>query len=291
MTTLAIIREMALTADINAQMPNVPNAPGVNITALKQADPDPMFVTLPIAQVGMISENGILYDQSLIKQISDQIIDKRPEGIMGHIAEEDRATKYPVPDLYWIGAMQVGDKLFGKAYVSPGPARDHMRRTQATGGRIATSIYGRGIYETANASGKALRRIAKLNLEQVDLAPPDRASLKINGGKQYALTAEMENDASNPAETRDQAYDQLIAKFSDDIREITGGYTPKALINLKEMSREEMIERAFEITAELGIVQPYQPIAEQVEDNAELSDREKMLARAADIAIEFGVNR
>jgi len=171
--------------EFSGTFPDVPYAAGVDSAALTADDANPLFVTLPIAQVGAESRNGLLYDDALVGQLEQQINAKRPGGIMGHISEKDRSTAFPVPDVYWVGAARHEDMLWGKGYVPPGKARDYIRRQKAIGGQIATSIYGGGAFET---NGQGARRLAKFNLESLDLAPPDRAALQME--RPFAVTSE-----------------------------------------------------------------------------------------------------
>ena len=73
-----IIREYTI-GEFRGDFPNVPTADGVDLEALSELDPEPLFVTLPVVpKVGSVSTNGLLYDERLLDDIEEQINAKRP---------------------------------------------------------------------------------------------------------------------------------------------------------------------------------------------------------------------
>lgn len=204
------IREF-VTGEFKGDFPEVPPAPGVDLDALKDSDPDPFFVTLPVARVDEVSNNGLVYDEPLVESIISQINDEHPTGIMGHLRDEDRASAYPVPDAYWVGALRVGNTAWAKAYIPPGQARDTLRRKKAVGGKAATSIYGPPGRRVLMGNGRW--RADGFKLESLDLAPYERAALKLGGA--FAVTAEMESQRmTDPEEDTDMASrDEIIAEL------------------------------------------------------------------------------
>jgi hypothetical protein len=163
--------------ELRGDYPDVPFAAGVDREALTAGDDDPMFLTLPIGQAGATSGNGRHYDEEWIRELERQTVEGRPVGTMGHIAPGDRATAFPPEAIHWVGAARQGELLWGKGYVPPGPARERIRRYKATGAKIATSIdaFAEGVYDAAL---KAYRMAAKsLRLNQIDIAPADRAGI------------------------------------------------------------------------------------------------------------------
>ncbi len=203
--TKTVVFEYAL-GTFAGTFPQVPTAAGVDMDALRQTDTDPMFVTLPIVpEVGATSRNGLLYDEALADSIVKQINDKRPEGIFGHLRDEERSSSYPEPAAIWVGAMRDGSTVWAKALVTDPRAKDRIRRLKATGGQIATSIYGKGRYEQTSKAG--VRRLADFDLETLDFAPPARAALQ--NGAQPAITAELEQ--GDPEMTKEELIAELTA--------------------------------------------------------------------------------
>lgn len=192
--------------EFKGDFPNVPISTGVNMDELKSLDPEPMFVTLPvIPKAGAVSKNGLLYDEDLISSVESQINDKRPGGTWGHLKEEERSTAYPIPHAMWVGAKRVGESLWAKAYIAPGPQREHIRRLRAVNGKIATSIYGQGSYEATGDKG--VRRLRNFSLESLDFAPPERAALQY--GVSPIVTSEIQQEG-NP----DMDKQQIIAELT-----------------------------------------------------------------------------
>ncbi len=175
--------------EYKGSVPEVPDAPGIDKQALVADDASPTFVIRPIAQVGRVSKNGILYDQALVDSIREQIITRHPGGIFGHIKEEDRSTAHPQPQAYWIGAKQYGDKLYAKAYIADPERAADIRRKKALGSADGTSIYGPGD-KVAGKDGAFLLR--NFTLESLDFAPVDRASLDM--GREMYISSEMTAD-------------------------------------------------------------------------------------------------
>lgn len=183
------LREFMI-GEFQGRFPEVPIDPKVNLEALTAGDTDPFFVTLPVAQLNRVSGNGLIYDERLVQAIEAQIVGKG--GIMGHLKIEDRDSAFPVEDVDWVGIKREGDTTWGKAYVPPGEAREFIRRVKARGGQLATSIYGPhgGREVLPDGSWKA----KNFRLESLDLAPADRAALKMGG--QFDITAQMETEHS-----------------------------------------------------------------------------------------------
>lgn len=199
-----IIREYVVS-EFRGNFPDIPVAPGVDLAELKALDPDPVFVTLPvIPKVGMVSKNGLLYDDALVSSVEQQINNKRPGGIFGHLKDADRSTAFPIPEGMWLGARREGDQLWAKAYIPPGAAREHIKRLKAVGGQISTSIYGKGDYEPTKQAG--VRRLTNFDLESLDFAPPQRAAL--GHGAVPIVTSEFQQE--NP----DMDKQQLIAELT-----------------------------------------------------------------------------
>lgn len=196
------VQEYAVS-EFRGSFPDVPIAAGVDMDALRAHDTDPVFLTLPIIpQIGATSRNGLLYDETLAASIVAQINEKRPDGIWGHLREDERSTAFPEPAATWIGAVKVDNAVWAKALIS-GPAKERIRRLKATGGQIATSIYGKGDYEPVSAG---VRRLKNFDLESLDFAPPARAALR--NGVQPIVTAETEQETVEVDKT------QIIAELT-----------------------------------------------------------------------------
>lgn len=200
-----ILREY-LVSEFKGDFPQIPNDPRVDMGSLTAGDDKPFFVTLPVARVGETSANGLVYDEELVRAIETQVIGRG--GIMGHLKPEERATAFPVEDVDWVGVQRVGDTTWAKGYIPPGNARQFVHRLIARGGKLATSIYGPMEREPLK-DGRW--RARNFRLEQLDLAPPDRAALKLGGA--VGVTAEIEQpeqEADMP--TKEEILAELTVK-------------------------------------------------------------------------------
>lgn len=199
------IQEYAVS-EFRGNFPDIPTAAGVDLEALRAQDDDLMFVNLPIVpKIGATSRNGLLYDDALADSIVAQINAKRPEGIFGHLKDEDRSTAFPEPAAIWVGATKRDGAVWAKAVITDPAAKARIRRLKATGGQIATSIYGKGAYEPTQTKG--VRRLKDFDLESLDFAPPARAALA--NGAYPVITAETKQE--NPDMNRDQIIAELTA--------------------------------------------------------------------------------
>lgn len=185
---------------------NIEFAPGVDKDALEAGDDKPMYLTLPIGKANVTSGNRRHYDEAFLQELERQTLEYRPVGLMGHLSETERATAFPPEAVHWVGAARVGDTLWGKGYVPPGPVRDRIARYKAQGKAIATSIdaFAEGIWDETL---KATRMIAKtLRLNQIDIAPADRAGISALAAVPI-LTTEM--DAPATVDPQEPVMDKL----------------------------------------------------------------------------------
>lgn len=193
-----------VVAEFRGNFPQIATAQSVQMDALTQGDEDPFFVTLPVAVVGATSENGLHYDEALVSAIGAQMVGRG--GLMGHLDKGDRETAFPIEAVDWIGMLRQGATLWGKGYIPPGEAREYIRRLKARGGQLATSIYGPYAKQTKRDDGSWLAD--GLQLESLDLAPADRAALKLGGD--FNVTAQMDN---NSQEDNEMEKEQILAEL------------------------------------------------------------------------------
>lgn len=218
-----VIREIAY-AEFGGEFPDVPYAPGVDTTELTAGDADPFFITLPIAEVGLVSANNLRYTQEFCDDLVAQINTDKPTGIRGHIKEDDRNSAYPEPAVYWIGAIHDNGKVWAKGYIPPGATREEYRIKKATRASAATSIYGRSVNRMNHGDGTYTPK--KMVLEQVDLAPPKRAAH--GKGYAFAVTRELVNE--------EKTMDKTIQEMTAD--EVIAALNPAVVEQIVEMQRK-----------------------------------------------------
>lgn len=202
--------------ELRGDYPEIAHFEGVDIAELTKGDDDPTFITLPIGKVNSKSGNNRYYDESWIKELERQAVEQRPIGIMGHIKESDVDTAFPSEAVHWVGIKRVNEMLWGKAYVTPGPDRDRIRRYKATNKPLATSIFAhaQGVWDKALG---AYRMVAEtMKLHQIDIGPVDRVGIPALG-RVPLLTAEMQSNQPNEDKQMDklQAINEMTA---DDAR-------------------------------------------------------------------------
>jgi hypothetical protein len=205
--TAEMIRDYVV-GEFRGNYPTIAPDPSVDLSTLTAGDDAPFYVTLPVGEVGKVSSNGLHYDVELVQAIQDQIVGRG--GIMGHIKSEERDTAFPIEAADWIGTARQGDTLWGKAYIPPGAAREYIRRLKARGGQLATSIYGP--YQEKETLPDGTHRIRGLRLESLDLAPADRAALKLGG--QFAVTAQMEQNQETMEANEMPTKEEILAELT-----------------------------------------------------------------------------
>ena len=211
--------DVMVVAELRGSYPNVPISADVDYTALIAGDSEPVFITLPIAKPNVKSGNNRYYDEAFALEVMRQTLESKPIGLMGHLSAAERSTAFPRESLHWVGAARDSDgMIWGKAYLI-GEARERVRRYKASGKSIATSIdaYAAGEWDE---SLKAYRMDAKtLRLNQIDLAPTDRAGVPELSVIPH-LTSEMAE-----LETDSQETEPIMAEKTklEIINEMTAG--------------------------------------------------------------------
>lgn len=192
--------DVLVISELRGAYPNVPIASDVDYEGLIAGDSDPVFITIPIGKANVTSGNGRYYDESWLQELERQTLTNKPIGLMGHMSEGERATAFKPEAIHWVGAIRDGDLLWGKGYVV-GEARDRIRRYKAQGKAIATSIdaFAKGIYDEGL---KAYRMLAdSMRLNQIDIAPADRAGIPDLAAVPILTTEMAEQDETNEEQT------------------------------------------------------------------------------------------
>lgn len=213
-------RDHMVVTEFKGKYPEVKIFDDVDIKELTAGEKNPTYVTLPIGMAGVTSGNKRHYNDAFVKEMENQVIEKKPIGLMGHLNQQERSFAFPAEAVHWIGCKRVNEILWGKGYVPSGEPRERLGRYKATNKKIATSI-------DASADGvwdsklDAYVMIAEtLSLGQIDIAPADRAGIS-NLAAVPLLTTEMieENVRSDkPYEVR-KVEDQMGKE--ETVRELT----------------------------------------------------------------------
>lgn len=188
----------SLVTEMKGDYPDVPLAPGVQFA---DQEDKPFLVTLPLLKVGGQSRNGFTWTQADVQRVQEQIVTKRVEGGVGHVPPDQRANRYDLPRLRWVGATLHGDTLWGKAYVPKyaQDVREFFLDAFRTNAKVGTSVYG--------LRGK--QGLADMTLESIDLGHPDRLGFE-GAGAVPKITSEMEHE-DNP-----MTDNELVAELRQD---------------------------------------------------------------------------
>lgn len=180
-----------IISELNSSV-DVPLSSGIDITVLTAGDENPMFVTLPVIKVGL-SRNKRYYSQEILREIDDQIKATRPGGILGHIGDQERGTRFDIPKVIWVGSLLQGDTLFAKGYIpqSATDLREYLTVAKATGHRVSTSIYGQWPQQFDATNQQHIVGPGG-TLESIDFAPPARAGMDLQA--EVMLTSEMQSN-------------------------------------------------------------------------------------------------
>lgn len=226
--------------------PSVPVRKEINIDELTQGDDDPFFITLKISEVGATSGNGLVHDDPLGETLSRQINEQAAHGIAGHLKDEDRSTAFPMPAVYWLGATRANGATWAKGYIpkTAVKVREHFRIQKATGGKAATSIYGPGTRETLDKQKKTWR-LSDFKLEQLDLAPFERAALPLEGD--FVVTAQMEQEEVDMDRT------QVIAELTaNDVKDLPEAVISAIVKQYQEKEGEQALTKELQGKVDAG---------------------------------------
>lgn len=181
-------------ASFAAGFPDIPVAE----TVLSELGSNPMFVTLPIGRVNTTSRNGRKYPREAVAQIVDAVNNDKAIGQKGHLRDDERAYRFDIPPLMWVGAtLEADGTAWAKAYVmeSAPDVREYIRVAKINNAKIGTSIYGTAVIGDDGT-------VSDLQIESIDLAHPGRLGVEMAGAvptvTQETITPVGGADADHP---------------------------------------------------------------------------------------------
>lgn len=183
-------------ADMKAFAEAIPIYDSVDRDLLYQGDAAPFHIVLDIAQEGAISANGLLYDAELMQAMEDQL--PGLGGLRGHMAEGDYSA-FPIEVIDWVGHERVGDTLYAKGYIAPGPDREAIRRMIARKAEMRTSLDVQAFQEMVDQK-KGIYRLKEIDFFTIDLVHGKKAALRKNQSGQAYITRETEIQEKTMAE-------------------------------------------------------------------------------------------
>lgn len=257
---------------------DIPLAKGINLDDLKSGDTDPMFVVVRVLSE-TVSRNGNAYTREVLESVRDQIMEKKPDGFLGHLDDTERATKFPDPQTIWIGAKIVTDnsgqaQLIAKGYVLPGAKiRTYLNKSAKAGKQVSVSIYGQ-------ASRRFIRdkkhyEIDSFNLESIDWARSGAQG--VENANLLAITSEsMKTRAEIIASATRSELDELNPELVSEIQEEAKG---EVISEMKKEATPQPSKEATEAMQTLGEMKaklgdnPLEAVAEMQNDLSFASSR------------------
>jgi hypothetical protein len=244
------VREIRIH-EMSGKYPTVDTYPSVDTGLLTQGDANPFYLVLPIARSGETSSNHLDYDEALVESVAEQL--QGLGGIRGHIPEDQASTAFPIEDVDWVGHLRQGNTLWAKGYIPPGETREYIRRIKARNGKLSTSIYGTGLVGETSKGG---RRLIDFSLQQVDLAPAKKASLKLGGD--FAIVSEMTNGEQTMPITKEvlaelsvsDLYDLLDEGMADQIAQMYAKKKNKKVVAAEMVADPERVAEFDTVTTE-----------------------------------------
>lgn len=207
---------------------DIPLAKGIDLEDLKAGDKNPMFVVVRVLSE-TVSRNGNAYTREVLESVRDQIMEKKPDGFLGHLDEDERATKFPDPQTIWIGAKLTTDnsgqaQLIAKGYVLPGAnIRTYLSKSAKAGKQVSVSVYGQASRRFIRS--KKHYEIDTFNLESIDWA---------RSGAQGVENANLLAITSESMKTRK---DIIASATKDELVELN----PDVVSEIAEEAKEEVI--------------------------------------------------
>lgn len=166
--------------EMRGTFPDIPLPPDIDRKALGD---DAFFVTLPLARIGARSRNGRTYTRAAVEQFVAQINAMRPEGMWGHLPDDQVDTRYDPPAIRWLAATIDADGVaWGKGLPLNAITREYYRLAKATNARVGTSLVA-----WASMEGD---QVMSLELLTVDLADPARVGVPLTASP-VNITNEM----------------------------------------------------------------------------------------------------
>lgn len=189
---------------------DIPMAPGVDLTALKAGDEDPLEVVVEVP-AGR-SKRGWNYTPEAIQAIVKHVQEKTLSGFLGHQKPEDVESEFKPPVTHWVGASWKEGKAYFRGVVDAA-AKDLKRWIRAK--RInQVSIFG--VPKLAKIAGET--QVIDYMPMSIDWTPLDRAGMPTR----IVATGEMDQIIGGG---KDLNFQELIAMLKKMLngREVTMG--------------------------------------------------------------------
>lgn len=266
---------LTFISEMRGNPPKIDLPSDIDLNELKEqyqkifGDEDLEFVTLPIGMVNAESRNGRTYPKTAVDDLVKQVNELRPEGMWGHLTDEEMATRYDPPAIRWLAALIDKEGIaWGKHLPLTEQSRDYYRMARATRAKVATSI-------TAMAEMNE-NVVEHLDLYTIDIADPKRVGI-LQTVAMPLLTQEMKATGRNVI-SLDNHHDVIIR-----VRELTNE-KPVETHKEKPMLTDDQIQELINERDALKIT-----TSEQETALKELTERESVNATTISELLEEAI--
>lgn len=171
------------------QPADIPTAPGVDIDAIKDGDPNSLEIVVEVPSSK--SKRGWDYKPQAIKDIIDHVNVHTLSGFLGHQKQENLETEFPTPVVHWVGASWDDNKKAGYFRGVIDPAAENLKRWIRAKRVKEVSIYG--IPKLKQSSGEtSVVGYKPLSIDFVPIGRPGMPTSIVATGEMDEIAGELD---------------------------------------------------------------------------------------------------
>jgi hypothetical protein len=137
METQKVLIKQVFSSKLEGTFPEVPIPEEIDVQALTAIADDPVFVTVPFAKVGAVTDEGMVFNQETVDAFVTMINDQARSANYGH---KMMWGDFPINPAWWIGAIREGDLAWGKAFIWNKDFSDFVKSLKVVNQTIETSF-------------------------------------------------------------------------------------------------------------------------------------------------------
>jgi len=241
------INRVNLLANLSPKtLESVPIAPGVDLSAIKDGDSNPMEVVVEIP--ASKSKRGWVYQPAALRDIVEKVNTDTLNGFLGHQKAENVDTEFPDIQTHWIGAIfdDASNTAFFRGVIDPTATK--LKRWIKAKRIKQVSIFGRPKLQTIQGE----INVVGYEPMSIDWTPLDRPGMPT----QVVVIGEM-------ATMYDSTVDSIL--FDGEIEEVELGKEEEDNGGKKIVTKEEVLaELKTKFTAGEILLADVQPIVGEI---------------------------
>lgn len=252
--------QLTFVTEIAGDYPTIPLPADVDTTT------DNFFVTLPIGMIDARSQNQRNYRKQSMTDLRDQVNAYRPEGMWGHLKDDEFGTKYGPPAIRWLASM-IDDRgiVWGKMRPQTPEAVNYYRMAKLDNARVGTSIFA-----WAEMDGDD---VISLDLITIDAADPARVGVPMTAARPL-ITQEMQDTDAAARSSESVEADAARSQMPDLVQTSISEGVDMELEQQLEQAREQIRTLTQEKSAQSRQVADFNRVAE-------------LLGKPADVVLEL----